>query len=88
MDNSSDFRVYLFTQIHEILFHSQGGYDYDTVYNMPIWLRKFTFNKLKEYYTPKDNKNESSWTQGDVKEEASKNKQIKVPTYVTKASKK
>ena len=55
---------------------------------MPIWLRKFTFNKLKEYYTPKDNKNESSWTKGDVKEEASKNKQIKVPTYVTKASKK
>ena len=55
---------------------------------MHIWLRKFTFNKLKEYYTPKDNKNESSWTQGDVKEEASKNKQLKVPTYVTKASKK
>jgi hypothetical protein len=81
-------RANIFTQIHEILFHSQGGYDYDTVYNMPIWLRKFTFNKLKEYYTPKDNKNESSWTQGDVKEEASKNKQIKVPTYVTKASKK
>jgi hypothetical protein len=55
---------------------------------MPIWLRKFTFTKLKEYHTPKNNKNESSWTQGEVKEEASKNKQIKVPTYVTKASKK
>jgi hypothetical protein len=26
--------------------------------------------------------------QGSVKEEASKNKQVKVPTYVTKASKK
>lgn len=55
---------------------------------MPIWLRKFTFNKLKEHYTPKQNKNEESWTQGGVKEEAAKNKQIKVPTYVTKASKK
>ncbi len=55
---------------------------------MPVWLRKFTFNKLKEYYAPKQNKNEESWTQGNVKEEAAKNKQIKVPTYVTKASKK
>lgn len=69
------------------MFHGQGGYDYDTVYNMPIWLRKFTFNKLKDHYN-KPSANEDSWTQGNVKEEASKNKQIKVPTYVTKASKK
>lgn len=55
---------------------------------MPIWLRKYTFNKIKEYYTPKENNNSDSWTNGSVKEEASKNKQIKVPTYVTKASKK
>ena len=44
-------RLNLFTQIHEILFHGQGGYDYYTVYNMPIWLRKFTFHKLQEHYT-------------------------------------
>ena len=69
------------------MFHGQGGYDYDIVYNMPIWLRKFTFNKLKDHYN-KSSTNEDSWTQGNVKEEASKNKQIKVPTYVTKASKK
>jgi hypothetical protein len=43
-------RAYLFSQIHEIVFHGQGGYDWETVYNMPIWLRKFTFNKLKEYH--------------------------------------
>jgi hypothetical protein len=56
---------------------------------MPIWLRNYTFNKLKEYYHQSTNtKNEDSWTQGSVKEEASKNKQVQVPTYVTKASKK
>lgn len=54
---------------------------------MPIWLRKFTFNKLKDYYN-KTPKSEESWTKGNVKEEALKNKQVKVPTYVTKASKK
>ncbi len=47
-------RVNLFTQIHEIVFHGQGGYDWETVYNMPIWLRKFTFHKMKEYYIEKN----------------------------------
>jgi hypothetical protein len=43
-------RINLFSQIHEIIFHGKGGYDWETVYNMPIWLRTFTFNKLKEWY--------------------------------------
>lgn len=38
------------------MFHGQGGYDWNTVYNMPIWLRKYTFNKIKEYY---DKQNQS-----------------------------
>jgi hypothetical protein len=79
----------LFNQIHEIVFHGQGGYDYNTVYNMPIWLRKFTFNKIKEWYNKsKDNTNEDSWVSGTAKDNAAKNKKIKPPTYVTKASKK
>ena len=82
-------RKALFNQIHEIVFHGQGGYDYNTVYNMPIWLRKFTFNKIKEWYDrSKDNKNEDSWLSGEAKQDAAKNKQVKPPTYVTKASKK
>jgi hypothetical protein len=41
----------LFTQIHEIVFHGKGGYDWETVYSMPIWLRKFTFYKIQEFYS-------------------------------------
>ena len=41
----------LFTQIHEIVFHGKGGYDWNTVYSMPIWLRKFTFHKINEFYS-------------------------------------
>lgn len=43
-------RVNLFTHIHEIVFHGNGGYTYDIVYNMPSWLRKFTFNQINEHY--------------------------------------
>lgn len=88
-NNISEYRLSLFNQLHEIAFHGQGGYNYDIVYNMPIWLRTYTFNKLKEWYNQSNvSKNEDSWTQGSVKEEASKNKKVQVPTYVTKASKK
>jgi len=53
----SQYRSNLFTQIHEIVFHGQGGYDWETVYNMPIWLRKFTFSKLREYYEKQNQQN-------------------------------
>ncbi len=35
--------------LHEIVFHGGGGYDYDTVYNMPIWLRKFTYQQIADF---------------------------------------
>ena len=54
------YRVNLFTQIHEIVFHGQGGYDWETVYNMPIWLRKFTFHKMKVHYEEKNGNNNNS----------------------------
>ena len=44
------YRINLFTQIHEIVFHGKGGYDWETIYNMPRWLRQFTFNKINDFY--------------------------------------
>lgn len=43
-------RATLFTQIHEICFYGEGGYDWNTVYNMPIWLRRFTFKKIQDHH--------------------------------------
>ena len=48
-----------------MVFHGQGGYDYNVVYNMPIWLRNFTYNKIKEFYENQNQdkkKAEESWT--------------------------
>lgn len=49
-DQALQFRKSLFKQIHEIVFHGKGGYDWNTVYNMPIWLRKFTFHEINQFY--------------------------------------
>ena len=69
----SQYRSNLFTQIHEIVFYGQGGYDWGTVYNMPIWLRKFTFYKLKEHY-----EKQNPETNGDMGDQAQKIKEGKI----------
>ena len=82
-------RVNLFIQIHEIVFHGQGGYDWETVYNMPVWLRKFTFNKMREYYEKQNaSQNEDLATQSQKIKEGKidlpshyKGKMGKTPKY-------
>ncbi len=49
-DVAAQARAALFKQIHEIVFHGKGGYDWNTIYNMPLWLRKFTFIQIQNYY--------------------------------------
>ena len=95
------YRLSLFSQIHDIVFHGKGGYDWHTIYNMPIWLRNFTFNKVNDFYTEenkrvkqaqgKNSNSKSVTTDGKVTApEFLKNakKPPFKPTYSTKASKK
>ena len=48
--NYPSVRHSVFKQIHEIVFHGKGGYSWNDVYNMPIWLRRFTFKEIQEFY--------------------------------------
>lgn len=94
-NNAPQVRVGLFNMIHEIVFHGKGGYDWSTVYNMPIWLRKFTFTKIKSWYEEKNStssSNDSTRTNIDLsnpdKSKIPNQTKISPPTYITKASKK
>ena len=74
-----------------MIFHSKGGYDFYTIYNMPIWLRKFTFKKIQDHFDKanKANKpNKGDLASEETKAAASKNRKISPPSYVTKAAKK
>jgi hypothetical protein len=51
-------RKLLFDQIHQIVFHGQGGYSFTEVYELPIHLRKYIFNTLLEHYDSKKEKQE------------------------------
>jgi hypothetical protein len=47
---SSSYRDSIYTEIHEIVFNGNGGYGWEEVYNMPIRLRRFVYNKLLAFY--------------------------------------
>lgn len=49
-DSAPEYRKNLFKQIHEIIFHGNGGYSWYDVYNMPRWLRLFTFKEINTYF--------------------------------------
>jgi len=41
-------RINLHNNLFELMWHGQGRWDWNTLYNMPIFLRKFWLKKLNE----------------------------------------
>jgi len=50
INNAPEVRINLFKIIHQIVFHGKGGYDFETIYNLPIWLRKYIYKEIKDFY--------------------------------------
>jgi len=65
LDKVPEVRSSIFEQIHEICFHGQGGYSWEVVYNMPIWLRKFTFKKIQDFHQNQKQKIDSQTKKGE-----------------------
>ena len=90
-EKANQSRLNIFTQIHEIVFWGNGGYSWAEVYNMPIWLRIFTFNQIRKHYenknkqqsSPKDSKKQTLVdSSGNINKEAFKQATpSKSPTY-------
>jgi hypothetical protein len=70
------------------VFHGKGGYSWTEVYNMPIWLRKFTFTKLSEFYQESNTDRETDNKIQDGIKEALRERQSQISSYSTKASSK
>ena len=61
-EQAAEYRAGLFKQIHEIVFYGKGGYDWDTIYNFPIWLRKFTWKQINDYHKEQNSQNSGTST--------------------------
>ena len=42
-------RPYIHNEIWNLLYHGNGGWDYTSVYNMPIWLRQYYLKKIIDF---------------------------------------
>jgi hypothetical protein len=74
-------RAAIFTQIHQICFHGNGGYDWNTVYNMPIWLRRFTFNQIQEHYRSEKEQMENAKNGGKSKNMIDPSGKVNTPEF-------
>jgi hypothetical protein len=77
-----EYRAALFAQLHDIVFNGNGGYSFETVYELPIWLRKFIHRTLIEHYDKQNNQQHQQSRNAPTLQ----NGQIKAPDYSTKAS--
>ena len=44
----------------DLIYHGQGGFTWDNVYNMPIWARRFYTSKIVEFKTKEREANAAS----------------------------
>mgnify|MGYP000479458654 FL=1 len=70
-------RRFVFDQIHQIVFHGQGGYSFTEVYELPIHMRKYIFHQIKEHYEKQNKQNENP----EELAKKIKNGQVEVPDY-------
>ena len=81
LDTIPQSRSAVFTQIHEIVFHGNGGYDWETIYDMPIWLRRFTFNKINEFYKEENSQMEKAQNGGKSKNLIDPSGKVNTPDF-------
>lgn len=68
------------------MFHGKGGYDLHTVYNLPIWLRKFITSEIQEHYKKEKESIEKAKKGKGEKTLISSDGKINTPEFI-KASK-
>ena len=83
---AQEFRKSVFDQIHQIVFHGKGGYDWETVYNMPLWLRKYTFKLIKDFYDEESKQVEAAKTNSNQKTLVDPTGKVNPPQFKQKTS--
>ena len=64
------------TEIHDLVYHGNGGFIYSEVYNMPIQIRKFHIRKINDYIEKQNEEYERTQSKSTT---LSNNKQVARP---------
>ena len=44
-----EYRVQLYNEIHDLVYHGGGGFSYSEVYNMPIHIRRYSISRINQH---------------------------------------
>jgi len=39
----------VYNEVHDLTYHGGGGFTYSEVYNMPIYLRRYSINRINKH---------------------------------------
>jgi hypothetical protein len=60
IDQAAKAKLAIYKQIHQICFFGKGGYSWPVVYSMPVYLRRFVFEEMKQFYEEEKAANEKT----------------------------
>ena len=57
---ASDYRRVLHSQIFDLVYHGNGGFNWSDVYDMPIWLRHYYIKSIENFIKKRNNAQEKA----------------------------
>ena len=69
---TSSYRLSKQEQIFDLVYHSQGGFTYQDVYNMPIYLRTFYIRKMSKMFSDQKKEHETAMKKQKARSKSSR----------------
>ena len=66
------YRLEVWNQIHDLVYHGGGGFIHSEVYNMPIWMRNFHISRISEHIKKQNEEQEKAQGRSNIGDEQAK----------------
>lgn len=55
-----EYKFQVYQEVHDLVYHGQGGFIYSEVYNMPIHIRRFHIRKVNDLHEERNKAQEDA----------------------------
>ena len=57
----------VYNEVHDLTYHGGGGFTYSEVYNMPIYLRRYSIRRVNEHLEKQKEAQENAQKEAETK---------------------
>lgn len=57
----------VYNEVHDLTYHGGGGFTYSEVYNMPIYLRRYSIRRVNEHLQKQKEAQENAQKEAEAK---------------------